>query len=412
VTLLVLRPVHTSLPKSAMASSDPDDALDDARASSQGQMIQLIQPQQSTDAAPQIGMHSVVGSNSAEAAAQQAALHSIVLAHTESSWDIMFQGLLEYQKKYDSLAVPPDFYWRGRNLHEWCRNQRQLHESGRPDALLSTRRDRLMSIGFDFTPADSAPNHRNDALDETRWTVMYQGLSDYGRQNQSFSVPQGYLCDGRSLFDWMRHQRKLYSMTLEGKQPSLSAGRIERLKSIGFELDPTGRRQDRRSEEDRWEIMFQGLLQFYQANETFVLPEGYLHDNRNLFTWVHNQRRLYRNQIQGKTPTLASVRVHRLESIGFSFTPRMTKTERRRQRSQGMIRPADRSHDGSASSVADGAIGRPRHTSSTTAAHNVTLSDGVDRSSVSAAAEMLVSQALVKYQQLTANERELLLHRR
>lgn len=115
----------------------------------------------------------------------------------------------------------------------------------------------------------------------------------------------------------VRQQRKQYSNTLEGLRPSLSSERTERLLSIGFDLDPTGRRQDKRTEQERWDAMFQGLVEYHKRHGTFVLPEGYFHDGRSLFSWAHNQRRLYSNYVNGHAPTLLPERVKRLRAVGF-----------------------------------------------------------------------------------------------
>jgi hypothetical protein len=236
----------------------------------------------------------------------------------DDPWMTMFQGLVEYHRVHNTFKIPRQYGWKGRNLYEWTRNQRKHYLNGLRDkrpALAMERVGLLQSIGFEFDPTGLLG--KNDAFDDKRWVVMYEGLAEYSRNHGTCAVPIGYTCDGRSLHDWIRHQRKQYSNTMEGKRPALSKERTDRLLALGFDLDPTGRRQDRRSDDERWDIMFEGLVTYHQRNGTFVIPEGFFHDGRSLFSWAHNQRRLYTNYQQGTTPTLLRQRIDRLHAIGF-----------------------------------------------------------------------------------------------
>lgn len=230
----------------------------------------------------------------------------------------MLNGLLEYHRIHQSFAVPRDVLWDDRSLYEWTRNQRKHYLNGlrgKKPALLPARAERLSAIGFDLNPTDALKE--NDALYDRRWASMFDGLAAFKQKHGHCVVPTGFQHDGRSLTDWIRQQRKQYSNALEGIRPALSKERTERLQSIGFELDPTGRRQDKRSEQERWEVMFHGLVDFYKNNGTFLLSAGYFHDGRSLFSWAHNQLRLYSNYLKGVKPALTHERAELLRGIGF-----------------------------------------------------------------------------------------------
>jgi hypothetical protein len=208
-------------------------------------------------------------------------------------------------------------------LYEWSRNQRKHYLNGtrgKTPALLPKRIERLRSIGFELDPTGA--HGQNDAFDDKRWVAMFEGLREFHQKHGTFAVPAGYLCDGKNLQEWMRHQRKQYSQTMKkAGRRTLSLQRIDRLLSIGFDLDPTGRRQDKRNDQERWEVMVQGLLDFRERTGTFRVPEGYLYDGRNLFSWAHNQRRLYGNHLKGKQPSLLVKRMERLLEIGYLPSP-------------------------------------------------------------------------------------------
>jgi hypothetical protein len=190
-----------------------------------------------------------------------------------------------------------------------CRKHYLNSIKNKRPALSAKRVEALRSIGFDFDPTGVLGT--NDAVHDKRWKVMFDGLNDFHKQHGSFSVPVGYLCDGRSLLDWLRHQRSQFINSLMNTRPALSNERRESLLSIGFDLDPTGQRQDQRTEDERWAAMLQGLEAYSQLHGTFVVPEGYSHDNRSLFSWARNQRRLY------NTSRLPQDRVDKLREIGF-----------------------------------------------------------------------------------------------
>ena len=155
----------------------------------------------------------------------------------DARWESMLQGLIEYKRQNNNLSIPRGYRWNNRNLYEFCRNQRKHYLNGlrgKTPALMPKRIERLKAIGFELDPTGVHGN--NDAFDDQRWAVMFKGLEDYFKANGSFAVPSGKLCDGKSLHDWVRHQRKQFATMIDGK-PALSGERIKRLMSLGFDLD-------------------------------------------------------------------------------------------------------------------------------------------------------------------------------
>lgn len=346
-------------------------------------------------------------------AGQRASAQPVRNAQTDETdvrWETMIHGLLEYQNVQHTLNVPRNYRWDGRNLYEWTRNQRKHYLNGtrgRVPSLLPKRIDRLRSIGFVFDTSNE--RGQNDAFDDTRWVAMFEGLKKYHRQHGTFSVPLGYLCDGRSLYEWLRHQRKQYSITMKSNRTALSVQRIARLQSIGFDIDPTGRRQDSRSEEERWEVMVEGLLKFKKQYGTFQLPEGFMHDGRNLFSWAHNQRRLYANLLKRQQPSLLPERIERLGSIGFDLTPRM-KAKDRHYNSKGNTigssrdksKPPPSSNDNQKHPAVDilsrSSPDHKSHSSDTSPCY-------IDTTGVSSAVAAVALHVLDEYQRMTKQQR-------
>lgn len=322
----------------------------------------------------------------------------------DSRWETMLQGLIEYKKQYNCLSIPRGYRWNGRNLYEFCRNQRKHYLNGlrgKTPALLPKRIERLQSIGFELDP--TGVHGQNNAIDDQRWAIMFQGLEEFHRRHGTFAVPAGHLCDNKSLHDWIRHQRKQFSTIVDGK-PALSAARIERLKSIGFDLDPTGRRLDKRSEQERWEIMFQGLVAFKERHGNFVIPEGYLHDNRSLFSWAHNQRRLYANHLKDYTPKLMPERIKRLQDIGFDLSPRRTtKGNAFLKRPRSFDSPVDSAVSDKRTAHASGRKDTTRDLAA--AAIAAAYTSYTEQSFETQAIDGLLRKAISEYQSMTREER-------
>jgi hypothetical protein len=294
-------------------------------------------------------------------------------------------------------------------LYEWSRNQRKHYLNGtrgKTPALLPKRIERLRSIGFELDPTGA--HGQNDAFDDKRWVAMFEGLREFHQKHGTFAVPAGYLCDGRSLHEWMRHQRKQYSLTMKkAGRAALSSERIERLMSIGFDLDPTGRRQDKRNEDERWEVMVQGLLEYKKKNGTFRLPEGYFHDGRNLFSWAHNQRRLYANLLRNRPPVLLPERIKRLTEIGFALSPRRSaefSSSGSSKKRKSSSPPRVQVDFGPSAAYAE-----PRRQSSRSF-YKPRTQNGLPltptRLASAAATRHLAMQALARYQRMSVEERE------
>jgi hypothetical protein len=322
-----------------------------------------------------------------------------------SAWEAMFQGLVSFQRQHNSLAITRRDYVEGKSLYEWTRNQRKHYLNGlrgKTPVLSEVRMQRLQCIGFDLNPTGVLG--QNDAVDDKRWAAMLKGLTEFKDRHGSFCVPRGHLVNGRSLHDWMRHQRTQFANSQRGLRPALSVDRRDRLESIGFDLDPTGRRQDNRSKEERWDVMFQGLVNFKQKFGTVTLPEACYHDGRSLFSWAHHQRRMYANRVNGVTPYLSEERLERLKSIGFDFSSKMIPSASHSHLSEQSV-PSSPTESRAAAARA---VKRPKvqqvpsETQEGTSLHRI-RENAEDEQAVLAE---LARKALIQYQTMLANHRQ------
>eukprot|EP00536_Pseudo-nitzschia_multiseries_P009738 jgi/Psemu1/258380/estExt_Genewise1Plus.C_2810032 len=131
-------------------------------------------------------------------------------AEKESRWDVMYQRLVEYNKKHNTTRVPYD-YKADPKLGKWVSNQR--YYCHRKDRI-----DRLDAIGFIWKAGAEIWNDQ--------WDVMYQRLVEYNKKHNTTRVPKEYEANPK-LGRWVSKQR--YDCHRKD--------RIDRLDAIGFVWD-------------------------------------------------------------------------------------------------------------------------------------------------------------------------------
>ena len=101
----------------------------------------------------------------------------------------------------------------------------------------------------------------------------------------------------------------------------MTEGRIRELESIGFDWGAS--KTDLAS---IWSIRFQELSKFKVQFGHCLVPKQYV-DNPKLGWWVATQRKTYRLHQQGKPSPITTERMRELESIGFDWGTRRTRTD-------------------------------------------------------------------------------------
>ena len=158
----------------------------------------------------------------------------------------------------------------------------------------------MSSINNDSAePATVQAPEAND--DDEHWNFMIQGLVEFKKMMGHLIVPQG--CDyfGVSLYDWVIEQRRT-----NDHEPT----RLERLRSLGFELQPVSRTKKKkrkkatpvfRTQQDRnkwfddyWSVLLEGLIELHRATGDWNVPIDYMYQGNNLYNWACTQRSLFR----------------------------------------------------------------------------------------------------------------------
>ena len=195
-------------------------------------------------------------------------------------WNTRYKQLKQFTEKYGHCKVPQK---KHPQLGSWVMNQRAAYKKG---TLSSDQIKLLNSIGFSWV-----------LQKHVSWNEMFRQLEEYKDKNGNCNVSthdEANLQLGR----WVDTQRTAY------KKGKLSSKQIESMNGIGFEWN---------LDEDKWNEMFEQLVQYEKKNGHCRVPVKKYEANPKLANWVHKQRQKYKN---GK---LLPDRIELLKGIGFEW---------------------------------------------------------------------------------------------
>ena len=201
----------------------------------------------------------------------------------ESDWEEMFDALKEYKKKHGDCNVPARWL-EDKQLAAWACNQRTYYRNRK---LSNDRIKLLEDEGFVWNPTESD------------WEEMFDALKKYKKKHGDCNVSQRW-AENRQLGIWVHHQRTYY------RNRKLSNDRIKLLDDLDFVWNPI---------ESYWEEMFNALKEYRNKYGDCNVPARWLED-KQLATWVCNQRTYYRNR------KLSKDHIKRLDGIGFEWFTR------------------------------------------------------------------------------------------
>jgi hypothetical protein len=141
------------------------------------------------------------------------------------------------------------------------------------------------------------------------WTDQLSELANYCKEHGHCNVPTRY-SENSKLAKWVSHQRWQYRLQLEGKTDYMTTFRIQALDSLGFEWD--------RSTASVWEDRLSELADYRKINGHCNVPQRHS-ENTKLARWVVSQRSYYRSHAEGKGSPLSTLRIQKLESLGFEW---------------------------------------------------------------------------------------------
>jgi hypothetical protein len=146
---------------------------------------------------------------------------------------------------------------------------------------------------------------------EAAWDRHMKDLRQFRKENDHCHVPLQHPKYPK-LGLWVKEQRRHYTLMKQGKPSHMMEERIDELDAIDFCWD---------THEATWLERLRELADFKEQFGTCVVPTSY-QENPKLGTWVHHQRRQYKNFKEGKPCHITEERIQALESLGFVWYPR------------------------------------------------------------------------------------------
>eukprot|EP00429_Kryptoperidinium_foliaceum_P000439 CAMPEP_0176007712 /NCGR_PEP_ID=MMETSP0120_2-20121206/3372_1 /TAXON_ID=160619 /ORGANISM="Kryptoperidinium foliaceum, Strain CCMP 1326" /LENGTH=224 /DNA_ID=CAMNT_0017340477 /DNA_START=88 /DNA_END=759 /DNA_ORIENTATION=+ len=151
-------------------------------------------------------------------------------ANQEVLWDLNFNRLSRYCEEH-GLGKLKELSEYDKVLATWASNQRKINNRG---MLREDRKQRLVSIGFDFGKTRKNRPQKISSSQQERWERMYQRLLGFKKEYGHVDVPYYYEKD-KALALWVTTQRREYkSKSWYGDDRSIRDDRKSRLEDVGF----------------------------------------------------------------------------------------------------------------------------------------------------------------------------------
>jgi Helicase associated domain len=196
------------------------------------------------------------------------------------TWEPGYATLKRFVTREGHCRVPERYIDdTGFRLGSWVFAQRRKKE-----ALSAERRQRLDTLGFIWTPHNSA------------WEEGCAALESFKVREGHCRAPQGHVENGFNLGAWVSSQRQ--------KKAMMALDRRQRLDALGFVWNPF---------ESFWEEGYAALKAFKTREGHCRVPQSHKENGFRLGQWVGVQR--------GNADKLSASRRQQLDELGFVWDP-------------------------------------------------------------------------------------------
>eukprot|EP00586_Coscinodiscus_wailesii_P003168 CAMPEP_0172489756 /NCGR_PEP_ID=MMETSP1066-20121228/19962_1 /TAXON_ID=671091 /ORGANISM="Coscinodiscus wailesii, Strain CCMP2513" /LENGTH=862 /DNA_ID=CAMNT_0013257847 /DNA_START=239 /DNA_END=2827 /DNA_ORIENTATION=+ len=244
-------------------------------------------------------------------------------------WMKQYKRLQDYKSREGHCNVPQG-YKKDPSLGKWVKSQRQFYKQlkdGSSSRMTHDRVEALERLGFEWSRAESlnrvTSGEKPDASNKV-WMKQYEKLQDFKSREGHCNISQYGIADPY-LSKWVKTQRHMYKLMMEGKSSGLTERRIEALKKLGFEWS----RGDNlcRNEPDTkpnmyrkvWMKQYKKLKKFKSQEGHCNVPKHYSQD-QSLGLWVSTQRNEYRKLMKNQESCMTEERIEALEKIDFVWS--------------------------------------------------------------------------------------------
>eukprot|EP00978_Attheya_sp_CCMP212_P014196 scaffold36096_cov59-Attheya_sp.AAC.4 len=146
------------------------------------------------------------------------------------------------------------------------------------------------------------------------WDSYFDDLKQYKEKHGNCLVSSR-----TELGKWATNQMREYKYRIQKRRSSMTNKRIEELEALGF--DWHGKYVRSRKRLRQWYANVESLKKYKAEHGDCTVPYKYT-QNPQLGKWVHNQRREYRQQCEGKPCSINSDQISLLDEIGFVWAAR------------------------------------------------------------------------------------------
>jgi len=218
-----------------------------------------------------------------------------------AKWMESYNDLKKYKHEYGSCIVPRGYVFNPR-LAVWVAEQRKQYKlrlDGRNSSITAERIALLEHVDFAWNAQEAA------------WERHMADLRAFKDENGDCLVPVNHP-NYPKLGLWVKEQRRHFNFLKRGKPSHMTDSRYVELSGLGFCWD---------TQEAVWGERLRELKQFKVKNGHSMVPTHYS-TNPRLGTWVHHQRRQYREYKRDKPCHITHERFAALDRIGFIWHPR------------------------------------------------------------------------------------------
>lgn len=248
-----------------------------------------------------------------------------------SSWSNWMSQLAEYRRKHGDCDVPLK-YAANPALGAFVNRQRAEYRkmlAKKPSSMTEERVNDLNRLGFTWAVKES----------HTSWQERFEDLKAYMRENGHTNVPKIYP-KNPSLGYWVsfcsflpsteivmeslinslqvNEQRFQYRRLQKNKSSCMTEDKIKALNSIDFKFTL-------REASGSWQNWLKQLQAYKDEHGNVDVPLKYK-PNLALGAFVNRQRTEYRKLKQGLQSSLTDKRINDLNSMGFKWTIRVSRT--------------------------------------------------------------------------------------
>ncbi|SDB27517.1 Superfamily II DNA or RNA helicase [Ruminococcaceae bacterium FB2012] len=193
-----------------------------------------------------------------------------------SSWDMMYEKLVEYHKVYGNVDVPFDFKTdEGYSLGNWVDWQRKCYRKKVFGLLTAERITKLDKLGMRWLTRS-----------ELSWQKHYAAAVRYYSKYNNLDVPQNYIDEeGVRLGQWILSIRTQRNRGLLDR--SMYLERIDALDRIGMIWDKT---------DHFWEQNYRAAVNYFKTHGDLNVPTKYIdQDGIKLGKWIIRIRTRQKN---------------------------------------------------------------------------------------------------------------------